>query len=496
MENTLVNNQNAGMQEVAVAGNANTAVNRKDNSMNSNAENVLNSFPANVSAEAALLGEILADSKNASRNLGRIIEMGLVPDDFYHKPHALIFDAMTKMFNENMPVDMITMPEYMKKLGTLDAAGGYMCAVNLAAMPCGSWNIESRVSIIREKAFYRRMISASRTIAGMCANPQCTIDEAKAMVEKTIFDAIGHDSAGEQNWNELLLRANDRISNMICGIVDNNVVKTGYLDFDNLTNGFRRGELIIIAARPSMGKTALAMNIAANVAFRGKNKDGHKQSVYVASLEMSADDLTDRIISAEARVNLREVGKMSEEDQNKAVRRITDASDRISEAALKIDDNNGNTLAGIKAGARRWKQEKGLDLVVVDYIGLITPAPGASTRENEISILSRGFKALARELDVPVVLLVQLNRSVENRQIKKPMLSDLRESGALEQDADMVIFIYREEYYKTSEDVEDDGKRHIADIIVAKNRKGSTGVIKLFWNANYTLFQSLAKGAF
>jgi replicative DNA helicase len=187
---------------------------------------------------------------------------------------------------------------------------------------------------------------------------------------------------------------------------------------------------------------------------------------------------------------------MPEEDQNKAVRRIADASDRISEAALRIDDNNGNTLAGIKAGARRWKQEKGLDLVVVDYIGLITPAPGASTRENEISILSRGFKALARELDVPVVLLVQLNRSVENRQIKKPMLSDLRESGALEQDADMVIFIYREEYYKTSEDVEDDGKRHIADIIVAKNRNGATGTIKLFWNANYTLFQNLVKGAF
>lgn len=450
-------------------------------------------YPANVDAEAALLGEILADTKNAGKNMAQLIGMKLSAADFYRPAYGLIYNAMFLMYEKNIPIDMITLPDFMEKLGTLNDAGGRTVGVTLAAAPCGAWNIVHHAEIIKEKAFYRRLMEASRTIAGVCSAPPDTLAEAKALAEKAIGDAMGGDVREGAAWGELLLRANNRLSDALHGRQTNKTINTGFVDYDRFTGGLRRGDLILVAARPSMGKTAFALNIAANVAFRGQRQDGQKKAVYIASLEMSADDLTDRLVSSEAKINLREIGpteQKTEEEKEAVIQKALAAYEAIYEADLRIDDDGAATLAGIKAGVRRWKSEKGrLDLVVVDYIGLIVPAPGAPTRENEISTISRGFKALAMELDVPIILLVQLNRSVEARQIKRPMLSDLRESGALEQDADVVIFLYREDYYKGV----DEPPTHITDVIVAKNRKGPTGTISLYWNEEYTLFCNLLK---
>ena len=435
--------------------------------------------PQNIEAEDALLGAILTNPM-AIHKVADII----VPSSFYNPSNKIIFEAMLVLLGKNLPIDIITVSNYLNEIDNLEKAGGRDYINELALNSITSSNVEYYAKIVEEKAIKRALINAGSEIVEMAYDEQPTdvvLDEAEKMIFSIAQDKTKNDLC---SVGELVISTYEKIENRYNNRDQMLGIPTGFYDFDNVTSGLQKSDLIILAARPAMGKTAFALNIAQNVALRAK------EPVAIFSLEMSKEQLMQRLLCSEAEIDQQRVktGNMQANDWQK----LTDAMNYFTDAPLYIDDTPGATIVDIRAKCRRLVNEhKKLGLVVIDYLQLMEGQKSQDDRFQQISGISRGLKSLARELNVPVIALSQLSRAVEQRNDKKPMLSDLRESGAIEQDADIVVFIHREEYYEP-ENVENKGK---ATIMIAKHRNGPTANIDLLFQANITKFKNKTKRA-
>ena len=435
--------------------------------------------PQNIEAEQAVLGAMMIDKEAISKATEILQE-----NDFYRQDHRAVYQVIVDLFSKNQAVDMVTVTEALKREGKLEDVGGIQFITYLAnAVPTAA-NISYHAKIVEEKSLLRQLISVSTQIAGAgyegTEDVNSLLDNAERMILGVSERKISRDFAPIK---EVVMSAVDRIDELYNKKGGITGIATGFIDFDHLTSGLQPSDLILIAARPSMGKTALVLNMAQHVAIR------EKKAVAFFSLEMSKEQLVQRMLCSEASIDssrLR-IGELEDNDWEKLIW----AADSLSRAEIFIDDTPGITVMEMRAKARRLKVEHNLQLIVIDYLQLMQGSGKKSgeNRQQELSDISRSLKALARELNVPVIALSQLSRSVESRQVKRPMLSDLRESGALEQDADLVAFLYREDYY----DKETENK-NITELIIAKHRNGPVDTVKLFFHKQFTRFANLAKG--
>ena len=432
--------------------------------------------PQNIEAEHAVLGTILLQDKA----LLKIVEI-LKPDDFYRDAHKTIFAAMLALFEKREPHDLITVTGLLSDQNKLEDVGGAAYLASLTDIIPFAGTLVHHAHIIRKKSVLRRLIQTTSEVAARCYDTQDDIESLIDEAEKTIFE-IAHTNKGQgfQSMSAIVPKAFDRITKLFEKQEHITGVATGYEELDQITAGLQPAELIILAARPSMGKTALAMNIVQQAAVFGS-----KVTVAVFSLEMSMESLAMRMLCSLGRIDSQRIrtGKLHENDWPK----LTRATGMLADASIFIDDTAGLTALEMRAKARRLKSEHNLGLIVVDYLQLMQGKTNSENRTQEISEISRSLKAMAKELDVPVLALSQLNRSLENRTDKRPQLADLRESGAIEQDADVIMFIYRDEVYNRSETNENRG---MAEIIIAKQRNGPTGMIKMTFLGEYTTFEN------
>jgi replicative DNA helicase len=447
--------------------------------------------PQNIEAEQSVIGAMLID-KNA---VGLVTEK-LMPEDFYRQAHQVIFSAILTLHSKNEPIDMITLINELKKMNKLDDVGGVSYVTLLANVVPTAANAKYHAQIVEEKSILRQLVEGGTAIAAMGYDGADDVPVIIDQAEKTILRISNR--KGGSDFAAISDVLTDTI-NHIQAVLDSKQpitgVATGFIDLDYLTAGLHPSDFIILAARPSMGKTALALNIAANVAIRGSREGQPKKRVAFFSLEMSREQLVQRMLCSEADVDaqrLRAGGEGRNQDNADIWNNLWIAADRLSNAQIFIDDTPGLSIMEMRSKSRRLQAEGGLDLIVIDYLQLMQGSAGSKNSDNrqqEVSEISRGLKALARELNVPVLALSQLSRSVEARQVKKPMLSDLRESGSLEQDADIVMFLYRDDYYKGA----DEDPTHITELIVAKHRNGPVGRVNLFFKNECTKFISLSR---
>jgi replicative DNA helicase len=439
--------------------------------------------PHSIEAESSVLGGLLLDN-GAWDRVGDLLTDG----DFYRYEHRLVFGAIGTLINGSKPADVITVFEQLQTHGKAEEIGGLGYLNSLAQYVPSASNIRRYAEIVRERSILRKLVSASDEISTNAFNPKgrpvaAILDEA----EQKIFN-IGEEGArtkqGFQAMDTLVVDLLDRIQEMADNANDVTGVPTGFYDLDRMTSGFQAGDMIVLAARPSMGKTALAINIAEHVALN----EGLPVAVF--SMEMGAAQLAVRIVGSIGRIDQGHLrtGKLTDEEWP----RLTEAIEKLRTISLHIDESAGLTSSELRANARRLSRQCGkLGLIVVDYLQLMSGSSGdGENRATELGEISRGLKMLARELQCPVIALSQLNRSVEQRPDKRPMMSDLRESGAIEQDADIIMFIYRDEYY-TKDACKEPG---VAEVIIAKQRNGPTGTVKLAFLNNITKFESLARG--
>ncbi len=447
-------------------------------------------IPQNITAEQNVLSAMLIDTHAAD-----IVAERLQPEDFYRPSHQIICRAIFRLHGRNEPVDLVTVTEELKKENRLEDVGDISYLTMLANVAPTAANVKYHARIVEEKSLLRQMVESGTAIAAMGyeggeEDVQDLIDRA----EKNLLRLSCRKSATDFiPIQDIVSAAMDRLGSLVENSRAVTGLSTGFTDLDSITAGLHPSDFIIVAARPSMGKTALALNIAENVALRGTREGEPPRRVAFFSLEMSRDQLAQRMICTEADVGDRELRPAEPEDENEkreVLDRLWAASDNLAASNIFIDDTPGLSIRELRSKARRLKAAGGLDLIVIDYLQLMQVSLGRSGSENrqhEVSEISRSLKALARELEAPVLALSQLSRSVENRQVKRPMLSDLRESGSLEQDADIVMFLYREDYYKAAEEE----PTHLTELIVAKHRNGPTGKIDLFFRKDCTRFISL-----
>ena len=431
--------------------------------------------PQNVEAEQAVLGTILIQD----RSLLKIVEI-LSPEDFYRDSHKVIYEVMVSLFEKREPHDLITVNSLLSDQNRLDQIGGTSYLASLADVIPFTGTLVHHAHIIRKKSILRRLIQTSSEVAARCYDAQDDIETLVDQAEKTIFEiAQDRKKQGFEPMAKIVPRAFDRITKLSERKEHITGVATGYEELDRMTAGLQSSDLIILAGRPSMGKTALAMNMVQHAALIDK------VPVAVFSLEMSMEQLALRMLCSIGRIDSQRIrtGRLQDNDWPK----LTRATGMLSDAPVFIDDSAGLSVLEMRAKARRLKSEHDLGLVVVDYLQLMQGKSGIDNRTQEISDISRSLKAMAKELDVPVIALSQLNRSLESRTDKRPQLSDLRESGAIEQDADVIVFIYRDEVYNKADD---NPNRGLAEIIVGKQRNGPTGMIKLTFLAEFTTFES------
>ena len=434
--------------------------------------------PQNIEAEISVLGSLLLDGSIVDQ-----IADALSPDAFYKTEHRLIYGAMQDLFLKQKPIDIISVSNALREQNTLNDSGGTAYLTTLAnSVPTAS-NASYYAEIVRKKKILRDLISASHEIAQLGYQEEEDVNMLLDEAEKKIFSLSQHSLIkGFSSIASGLEEAWERIDRLHKGSGELRGIPTGFRDLDNVLAGLQKSDLVILASRPSLGKTSLALDIARHVAV-------HKQMpVGIFSLEMSQDQLIDRILAAEAGVNLwnLRIGRLSSENDDFA--KIRDAMGQVAKSPLYIDDAASLNILQMRAKARRLQAEKGLGLIIVDYLQLMLPRTHADNMVQQITEISRSLKALARELNVPVLALSQLSRAVEGRPDKKPVLSDLRDSGSIEQDADVVLFIYREDRVK-----ENSERENQADIIVAKHRNGPLGKITLYFNAESTSFTALDK---
>ncbi|MEM6640130.1 MAG: replicative DNA helicase [Pseudomonadota bacterium] len=440
--------------------------------------------PLSNDAEVAVLGGLMLDSQGFEQ-----VADVLTADDFYRQDHQLIFDAIGALSNTGETVDAITVAERLEKNGQLGDVGGLAYVASLANDTPSAANIRAYADIVRERSQLRALLRVGGEIATLATtNDGRTATELVDDAERRVFEIAESGQrrgSGFQPLRNILPATLERIDKLYESDGDVTGVSSGFNDFDKLTSGLQPGDLIIIAGRPSMGKTSLAINIAENAAVKPviQNRNDEAVPVAVFSMEMPAEQLTFRLISSLGQVNQGQLrnGSFGEESWP----RITNAVKWMSAAPIFIDDTPALSPTEVRARARRVLREHGLGLIVIDYLQLMQVAGSTENRATEISEISRGLKALAKELNVPVIALSQLNRSVEQRQDKRPVMSDLRESGAIEQDADVIAFIYRDEVYN-----KETPKKGIAEVIIAKQRNGPTGDISLVFQGQYTRFQN------
>lgn len=431
--------------------------------------------PQNIEAEQAVLGAMLI-KKEAIAEVQEILQ----PDDFYREAHRIVYEAMVQLQNDDEVVDLVTLTEQLRKSEQLDKIGGLAFITQLAnAVPTAA-NVVYHAKIVKEKAELRSLINAATAIASAAYEDNTDVENIMDDAEKKILAVANRQNGGAfESMKSIVMRTFERINVLYESKGGLTGISSGFKDLDKLTAGLQKSDLILVAARPSMGKTAFTLNIASYVGTHGGK-------VAFFSLEMSKEQLMQRMLCAEGGIDATKLrtGQLDTPEWNKLVH----VADTLSRAPIYIDDTAGITVMELRSKARRLKAEHGLDLIIIDYLQLMQgrPSKNGDNRQQEISEISRSLKALARELDVPVIALSQLSRSVESRQIKKPMLSDLRESGSLEQDADIVMFLYREDYYD-----KDTENKNITDIIVAKHRNGPVDTISLFFQKEYTKFRDL-----
>jgi len=440
------------------------------------AEARLRTPPSSVEAEQSLIGGLMLD--NAAWEKVADVVSG---DDFYRKDHRLIFAAIAVLAEDGNPCDVVTVSEYLDRRGELESAGGLEYLATLANETPGAANARAYANILRERSILRALISAGNQISGSAYTSEGRkaselLDDAERLVFE-IAERGARGRKGFQSLREILPATVDRLDMLHQSDGDITGIATGYTEFDKLTAGLQPGDLVIIAGRPSMGKTTFAINIAENAAIGGKVPTA------IFSMEMPSEQLAFRMISSLGRVDQTHLrtGRFPDEDWS----RINTAVQLMSDAPIFIDDTAALTPTEIRARSRRLKREHGLGLIVVDYLQLMQVQGTTENRATEISEISRSLKALAKELSVPIIALSQLNRSVEQRTDKRPVMSDLRESGAIEQDADLIIFIYREEVYN-----QDTPKKGVADITIAKQRNGPIGDFPLTFVGRYTKFEN------
>ncbi|MBI3900236.1 MAG: replicative DNA helicase [Gammaproteobacteria bacterium] len=439
--------------------------------------------PQSIDAEQSVLGALLLDNQRWDSIADRISG-----DDFYRREHRLIFSAISALSEESSPADVITVSERMEQTGELESAGGLAYLGSLANNTPSAANIVAYADIVRERSILRQLLNAARDISDTAYSPDGrTASEVLDLAEKRIFD-INEQSAkrrgGFERISSILTKTVDRIDELYRRQGSITGVSTGFTDLDDKTSGLQPSDLIIIAGRPSMGKTTLAINMAENAAV------GHGVPVAIFSMEMPGTQLAMRMMASLGRINSHRLrtGKLEDEDWP----RLTSAVTLLSDAKIFIDDTPALTPMELRARARRIKREHGLGMIIVDYLQLMQGGEGvAENRATEISAITRSLKSLAKELEVPLIAMSQLNRSLEQRTDKRPVMSDLRESGAIEQDADVILFIYRDEVYN-----DESPQKGTAEIIIGKQRNGPIGKITLTFLGEYTKFENYASGRF
>ncbi|MCG2592575.1 replicative DNA helicase [Ramlibacter sp. XY19] len=440
--------------------------------------------PHSIEAESSVLGGLLLDN-GAWDRVGDLLTDG----DFYRYEHKLIYAAIGALINSSRPADVITVFEQLQSLGKADEIGGLVYLNSLAQYVPSAGNIRRYAEIVRERSILRKLVSASDEIATAAFNPQGKpVEKILDEAEQKIFH-IGEEGSrmkqGFQGMDSLVVQLLDRVQEMADNPNDITGVPTGFYDFDRMTSGLQAGDLIILAARPSMGKTSLAINIAEHVALN----EGLPVAVF--SMEMGASQLAVRIVGSIGRIDQGHLrtGKLTDDEWP----RLTEAIEKLRNISLHIDETPGLTVSELRANARRLARQCGgkLGLIVVDYLQLMSTSSSMSeeNRATAVGEISRGLKMLAKELGCPLIALSQLSRGVEARTDKRPMMSDLRESGAIEQDADLIMFIYRDDYYN-----KDSKEPGVSEVIISKHRNGPTGTVKMAFIKNLTKFENLASG--
>lgn len=432
--------------------------------------------PHSIEAEQAVLGGLMLDNRAWEQIADRIAEV-----DFYRKEHRLIFRSIANLEMAESPFDVVTLSEELEKTHELEAAGGLAYLGRLAKETPSAANIKAYADIVRERSVLRQLIEIGTDIAGSAYNPEGRhskelLDQAERNVYK-IAEQGSRAGKGFVGIKQLLTKTVEQIDYLFEQEGHITGVSTGFSEFDDMTTGLQKGDLVIVAGRPSMGKTTFAMNMAENAAI------GQKTPVAVFSMEMPAESLAMRMISSLGRIDQHHLrtGQLTDDDWP----RITSAVSILSEAQVFVDDTPALSPTDLRARARRLKREHGLGMIVIDYLQLMQVSGNSENRATEISEISRSLKALAKELEIPVVALSQLNRSLEQRPNKRPVMSDLRESGAIEQDADLIVFIYRDEVYN-----QDSPDKGTAEIIIGKQRNGPIGTTRLTFLGKYTKFEN------
>ena len=432
--------------------------------------------PHSVESEQSILGSILLD-KDAIITVAETI----TPSDFYKDAHRVIYESMMALNNKNEPIDMVTLTDELRKRGYLDDIGGVTYLTSLSTIVPTTSNVKYYADIVKEKSVLRQLIKASNDIINLGYGSGESAENVLDFAEKKIFD-ISQERTNDdfKPINQVLMDTYDMIESIYSNKSDVTGVTTGFKDLNKKINGLQRTDLILVAARPAMGKTAFALNLVQNAAIKGN------ASVAVFSLEMSKEQLAQRMIAAQSNVELKKMktGTLNDADWP----RIISAMAVMSDAKIFIDDTPGIKINELRSKCRKLKMEQGLDLVMIDYLQLMESDSKNESRQQEISKISRSLKILAKELDCPVVALSQLSRAPEQRSDHRPVLSDLRESGAIEQDADIVMFLYRDEYYHS-----DSEKKDLAEVIIAKNRHGETGSVELVWMGSIQRFGDKVK---
>ena len=420
--------------------------------------------PHSVEAEQSVLGSILLD-KDAMISVSET----LIPEDFYKEAHRVIYECMLKLYNNQSEIDLITLADELRDKGYLDVIGGIAYITSLSTIVPTTSNIKYYINIVKEKSISRQLISAANDIINLGYDSSTKVEDVLENAEKKIFDISQERTTNDfQPINQVLTETLSMLEKLYEEKSDVTGLTTGFRDLNKKINGLQRSDLLLIAARPAMGKTAFALNLVQNAALKGD------ASVAVFSLEMSKEQLVQRMVAAQSSVELKKIktGTLAANDWP----RITDGMAVLSGAKIHIDDTPGIKISELRSKCRKLKIEKGLDLVLIDYLQLMEGEGHNESRQQEIAKISRSLKILAKELDCPVVALSQLSRAPEQRADHRPMLSDLRESGSIEQDADIVMFLYRDEYYNP-----DTERKNIGEVIVAKNRHGETGTVELVW---------------
>ena len=434
-------------------------------------------LPHNDEAERAVIGSMVMDA-DAVVTASEMI----TGDDFYQRKYGILFDTMVEMNNKNIPVDLITLQEALKTKDVPEDLASVEFLSDLLNSVSVSVNIKQYAQLVADKAALRRMIRANEEIANMCYLDKEPVESIMETTEKRIFDLLQKKSTEDfVPIQEVVLSVINKIEMAAKHKGTVTGISTGFYDLDYKTSGLQPSDLILVAARPSMGKTAFVLNLAQYIAVR------NKVPTAIFSLEMSKDQLINRVLSMESKVDSQSMrtGNLTQADWEKLI----ESAGIISQAPLIIDDTPGISIGELRSKCRKYKLENGLGLVIIDYLQLMTGGgKGSESRQQEISDISRSLKALAREINAPVIALSQLSRACETRPDHRPMLSDLRESGAIEQDADVVMFIYRDDYYNKDTD-----KKNISEIIIAKQRNGPIGTVELVWLPNYTKFANKEK---